>query len=93
MRYSPLPIVVSTSNGDIIKCNSALPDLLGCTMRELLYHKKNRKDITPEKWWKHAESQLQKINRLKSVVTYRKELIHNTGKHIPVEIIIIRHKI
>ena len=85
INFSPIAITIGDKQGRLEKCNEALEELTGYSELELLEFGFLKK-ITPKKWHALEDQMLRSISITNKNITYEKELIHKTGKIIPIEI-------
>ena len=81
---SPIGLALTKSTGELIDVNQAYANIIGYTIKETL--KLTYWDITPEKYAKQEEFQLDSLNKNGAYGPYEKEYIHKSGKLIPVRL-------
>ncbi|MDE5417415.1 PAS domain S-box protein [Labilibaculum sp. DW002] len=81
---SPIGLALTKFTGELIDVNQAYANIIGHTIEETL--KLTYWDITPEKYAKQEEFQLDSLNKNGAYGPYEKEYIHKSGKLIPVRL-------
>ncbi|MBI9057236.1 MAG: PAS domain S-box protein [Labilibaculum sp.] len=81
---SPIGLALTKFTGELIDVNQAYANIIGHTIEETL--KLTYWDITPEKYIKQEEFQLDSLNKNGAYGPYEKEYIHKSGKLIHVRL-------
>lgn len=80
----PVGLAVSSEDGQLVEINQAYADIVGYTMEEVL--QLTYWDITPNKYQKQEEKQLNDLYSTAFYGPYEKEYIHKSGKFVPVRL-------
>ncbi|MBF0379893.1 MAG: response regulator [Magnetococcales bacterium] len=83
-EQSPIGLALCTMDGKLIYNNQAYADIIGRTVEEtnqLTYW-----EITPKKYYKDEEKQLESLKKTLSYGPYEKEYIHKKGHLVPVRL-------
>ncbi|MBF0194341.1 MAG: response regulator [Magnetococcales bacterium] len=81
-EQSPIGLVLCKMNGELILSNKAYAKIIGCTVEET--NKLTYWDITPKKYFKEEEKQLQNLISTHFYGPYEKEYIHKKGHLVSV---------
>ncbi|MFA9370217.1 MAG: PAS domain S-box protein [Labilibaculum antarcticum] len=81
---SPIGLALTKLTGELVVVNQAYANIIGYSIEETL--KLSYWDITPKKYAKQEELQLDSLNKLGTYGPYEKEYIHKSGKLIPIRL-------
>ena len=81
---SSIGLALTNMSGEIVDVNQAYADIIGFTIEEVL--KLSYWDITPQKYEKDEELQLQSLNDTGKYGPYEKEYRHKDGHLVPVSL-------
>lgn len=81
---SPIGLALTRMNGDLVECNNAYLNILGRSIKEI--KKLTYWEITPDKYEKEEQIQLESLHKTKRYGPYEKEYIHKDGHFVPVRL-------
>ncbi len=81
---SPIGLALTKLTGELVDVNQAYANIIGYSIEETL--KLTYWDITPKKYAKQEELQLDSLNKSGAYGPYEKEYIHKSGKLIPIRL-------
>ena len=83
-KESPIGLVLAKLTGELVEVNQAYANIIGYSIEETL--KLSYLDLTPKKYAKQEELQLDSLNKSGTYGPYEKEYIHKSGKLIPIRL-------
>lgn len=84
--YSAQSIAIEYPDGRFAYANPALCRMLGYTEKELKALDWSA-DLTPREWWEMETRVLERLSQTGESQKYRKELLHQDGRRMPVELV------
>lgn len=81
---NPIGLALTRMNGEIVECNNAYANIIGRSFEEI--HKLSYWEITPKKYEKEEQTQLESLQKTRRYGPYEKEYIHKNGHLVPVRL-------